>query len=453
MSTREDLKKTLREIWQSGGAGREALREELIELNLVKVLSRTPGTDYSVGVGTPFLVQHPDGGSIYFLFTGWKNADGSGREVFIGEIDENLNVTNIRKLIAAGYPNTNFTSHDSVHVMYEYETDTWMLFTTSRYTPTGGWVACFFRFNSDFTEIVAEQCPALLSGAVWETMDCGVSPFRSAPKLAFFTYVDTNLNVRFGVIPDVTVSVPTFWGAGEHGHYTNRPAYGRVYDFLGGPDVHHTTFGSPHLISIMETNMPAGQWTLRPAFGFLHPGTGTYSGLQIQLGIASDPLLHGVDNSLLPATGHPHLTWLPRNIYPTLFFSFFATHPSYEHEIWAVRLPPEALNPKSYRALFYTPWWNYTVSTADERSQRSCWVPGFGKKITFYFKADKGGDLTIQVDPFGTYGVDTDWDAFDTITVTANTLVKYQTTYEAAFYRLYYPVDGAVVNAVAVVEP
>jgi len=445
----------LRKIWQSGGAGRETVRE-LVELNLVKVLSRTPGTDYSVGVGTPFLVQHPDGGPIYLLFTGWKTADASGREVFIGEIDEDFNVTNIRKLIAAGYPNANFTSHDTVHAMYVYETDTWIVFTTSRYAPTGYFYACFFRFNSDFTEIVAEQCPAQLSGANWRTIDSGVSPLRSRGKRGFLTYVTPDFNINFAYSPDLSVDVPTFLGAGEEGTYTDRPAYADITDLLGFPDVHHTTFGPPQIIGIAETHVPDGNWQLRPLFGFIYPYTGTYSGRQMQLGMASDPLLTGVDSAmLLPVAGHPHLTWLPQRKYPTLFFAFFGSAPGTKAalDIWAVKLPLEALNPKSYRALFYTPWWHYTISTADERSQRSCWVPGIGRKITFYFKADKGGDLTIQVDPFGTYGAGTDWDTFDTITVTANKLVKYQTSYEAPFYRLYYPVDGAKVFTVAVVEP
>src|SRR5437867_12818773 len=85
-----------------------------------RVLGPTEGTEYAGGVGTPFIVNHPYTDQNYFLFTGWKTRNGSRREAFVGEINQEFTISNVRKILQFDFPgDLTAGGHLAVHATWD----------------------------------------------------------------------------------------------------------------------------------------------------------------------------------------------------------------------------------------------------------------------------------------------------------------------------------------------
>jgi len=443
----------LQAVWRSGGAGREALKEELREelddLYIRSILKPTSGTDYSGGVGTPFLVEIQDEGiGPYLLFTGWKTTDGSSREVFIGEINEDFEVSNIRKIIAAGVPNAQFISHDAVHALYNPTDERWEVYTSSKWTGDGGRdVACLFRFDKTFSTLLESHAPLYFQdGTLWRTIDSGVSPVTNlttyrAMWVAFVNRLPGESGGRGIYLTrtgDYRESPPVFYtpvrlipGNDDFsGHGT----------FIEKPDILQLIKWKEHLVILAE-NLKDGEWNIYPYFIPLHLGTGISVHWVGVAGRASEALISLRGHHVRISFGHPHLTWLP-NRKLNLFFAMFPNHPpSFRHEIWCMRLPEERLDPKNYRALIFYPWFNDSIEAGEATRP----FIAYGRK-TIHFTSDTSGNLTLSEDAFG----DNNWRTV--FTVSNVTEAVEQTTHSAPYGRLEFS-EAATVSAVVIVEP
>ncbi len=399
-----------------------------------QVLAPQVGTDYSVGVGTPFLVQHPTGGVTYFLFTGWATVGGTNREIFIGEIDENLNVRNVRKLLAVGSPIADLDSHGSISVVYDATNDNWLLFTGSHSVSTGNNYICFLRYNNDFTTLISYEAPAQLSGADWVATDGGAGAIRvrGLPHLwiAYTTPAPAPGIPRMAHTIDPTLNIPTFTSIAQP-IYPNLPnANYRLY--IGTLQLIHgydwLTLLAESFVDNMMRIYPI--FLPGPVFGY----TGAIGGRP------SEDLIIPFGSYLDLNMGHPHLTWLPNNRNLNLFFCIFkAWPPSNRHEIYATVLPPDSLNPKNYRDITFIPWYEETILAA--AVSYPFW--GYGKK-TIWFETDTNGNLTIEADFVGTGS----WKEVHVEVVVGGTPVIFSVDYHARFMRLTFSAGATVTSFV-----
>jgi hypothetical protein len=427
----------------------EKLKKELDDLYVRSVLKPTKGTDYALGVGTPYLVEIQDEGiGPYILFTGWNTSDGSRREVFIGEIDEDFKISNVRKLIAVGEPTADYTSHDAVHALYNPFGGWWWVFTPGYYPATGLHRICAWRYSKDFSERLSVHHPlADKNGVVFEAADSGFSGVRGLDRRASFCFVrafsPTDLRLWGTVTADINTIPPSF----EPGSrlypkgIKDAPGYG---DYVtSNPDALQIVPGREWFTVLAEdfshTTWPE-QYNIFPYFIF--PSYEALSTGRLGLALrAPEGILQPFGSHGALNIGHPHLSWLPNHKLNLFFAMFPSCWPSYKHEIWVVRLPQERLNPKSYRYLTCYPWFKDSIAVNEE----SLPFPGWGKK-TIIFHSDTSGDLTILVDYTGLG----DWDTFATISGVTST--QYQTTYSARAFKLRFSA-AATVTAQVIIEP
>jgi hypothetical protein len=347
------------------------IREKLEELEgyfLTSVLK--PQNPFDGGVGTPFLCEAPDGGPIYFLFTGWSL--GGNREVYIAEIDENLTLKNIRKIIPAGTPSGGI--HSAVHALWDPFNENWLLSTTS-WTGTG-WGIAFHRFDREFTNRLTSYWEG--SGVV--TDDSGFSMIRGsggAEKTLHGYFSRSGYGIRHATCPDLTVDPISLTVDSESVTQV-------VSGFLGSPDALQAVYISPSQMLILAEAYANGMdvWQVFPIF-LGDPYYGGYSAIEPLLPIIGDSYrtLH---------VGHPHLTWLPDRRYPNFFFAmFFDCYPSFKHEIWMCRLPRERLKWETYGELYFTPWFDRSITgNVTSKNVLAC---GRITKQQFYFYANQGG--------------------------------------------------------------
>lgn len=432
----------------------EKLREELDDLYLRPVLKPQPGTDYSGGVGTPCLAEIQDEGiGPYLLFTGWTNPKGDGREVFIGEIDEDFQVSNIRKILGATEI-SNFTRHNAISLLYDGSNEWWNLFTSSTYTPDGGNVACLFRYDKTFTNRIATYAPLYLSdGSLFRAIDSGVGVkwgYVGLRVFAVFVKRDAATGLAQGLYgsycTDFTATPPVF--------QTPRRIFPASTEIQPGTDYSDYPIPILDILQLVEwkdwnvvlaEEITDFEWKIVPYFIHKHRDYSTRGSATDRFigiaGRASEALASPYTSNFQLNYGHPFLTWLP-NRKLNLFFAMFPNNPpSYKHEIWVMRLPESRLDPKSYRALTYVPWYNDDIA-ANETSRA---FPAYGK-TTIYFKTDTSGDLTIEVDPLG----DGDWETFDTITGVSARIAPYHTEHAGNSIRLKFS-EAANVTAKVVV--
>ena len=74
------------------------------EYSTQRILGPVDSTEYSNGVGTPFIANHPYTDRNYFVFTGWTAYDGAQRQVFVAEISEDFTLSNIRLILPWNEP-------------------------------------------------------------------------------------------------------------------------------------------------------------------------------------------------------------------------------------------------------------------------------------------------------------------------------------------------------------
>jgi hypothetical protein len=407
----------------------EMLREEVgrgIYDEYWKVLGPTVGTDYSVGVGSPVLVQCPEGGPIYFLFTGWKDANATYREVFIGEIDENFNITNIRKLIASGEPSSDVLGHHTPSVVWDAYNEQWIIMIAE--IKSAGNSVSFFRYNKDFTQRLYSASNVLLSGSSWSPDTLSI--FRRMSKELFVTYyLSSSKELRFAYSSDFTAQLPTF-NAG-HRLVPNLEATGSMAVGVG-IDVHHSIMHKDMYITLAEMSRQ-GRWNIYPIYWYDFNVCGLIGKGAIIQPFQSDDIFN---------VGHPFLTWLPNRKLNLFFTRFPAYAPSMAHEIWCTQIKPNSLDIKKQSMLVAVPWQGDSISAGSN----STYFPFFGEKKTIIFSSNVSGDLTIEVDPVGMGN----WTTF--YTASNVTSVIYQTTYSAYLARLKFS-QAATVNAYIILEP
>jgi len=167
----------------TGGAGLEALWRKKLDDSLIEVVKPEDVEEYGgkgYGVYSPFLVEYP-GGETYILFCG----GGSGH-VFVADINEDFEVSNIRKIIDAGEP-SNSTYINTVSAFLDRFNDQWMIFTNHYDGSVGAFYAVLTRFNLDFTERVEPRW-INLDGVRWRLRD-SICPTTGDPGVEKCLYV------------------------------------------------------------------------------------------------------------------------------------------------------------------------------------------------------------------------------------------------------------------------
>ena len=74
------------------------------EYRTQRILGPDDKTGRFVGVGTPFIANHPYTDRNYFVFTGWTSYEGAQREVYAAEIHEDFSLTDIRLVLPWNEP-------------------------------------------------------------------------------------------------------------------------------------------------------------------------------------------------------------------------------------------------------------------------------------------------------------------------------------------------------------
>jgi len=408
-------------------------------------------------------VQHPDDGTIYILFTGWPYHNTPDfREVYIGEINEEFQVSNIRKLIKSEFPNENYPSHAAVTACYDPFNDNWLVFTGSgsygvglpeRPVPDAHFEVGFWRFNRDFTQLITYQCPAYItpeggSPQVWSTDDIAPNLIRAQEPgtAAYFITMGPLVvgaeykNLYWGWTENISDPIPTFIRQ-------NTPLLSKLSgDAYGGSlmgmDVHSLIMSRYGFLALIEAVTPEHYWRLFPIYINKTPETTELAGTRHALGGAGfDALLHPAASHDTFQFGHPHLTFLPDNKM-NLFFTFFRRHPGdWRHEIWHLKFTEDMFNPAYQRAIYWTPWYNQSI----EANEASLPWWSFGK-TTIYFTSNVSGNLSIEMSPAGSVN---EWWTLETLTNITSTV--YQTTYEAKAMRLRFS-EAATVTAIIVVN-
>jgi len=431
---------------------REILEEKISKIpdvgHVRRVLVGTPGTEYSVGVGTPYLAEIQDEGiGPYILFTGWDHRAGDYRKVFVGEIDEDFEISNIRKIIDAGDPSANYRTHMSVSAFYEPYLESWLVFTTALDETLNYFIVCLFEYDKEFQVRKSVYAPLKFTDdTIIRASDSSFSPLRNQRYTdVFFAYIRRESGGPEGIYS-------TWWGeAFDATLPPSLPSENRVLPFIdiryGGflIDYSHLTVWKDWYL-ILAGEFSNGSWNIRPCFVHGHsdytkaPLTGVTDSFMGIAGWASEAILPPLCSHHSQGYDHPHLSWLPDKNLNLFFITLPNNHPSYKHEIWSVRISPEHLDPKNYRALIYIPWYNDSIAAND--TSRA--FPGYGR-VTIYFKSDTAGDLTIEVDPLG----DGDWETLDTFSNV--TSVKKMTEYSGNSMRLKFS-QAATVTAKVIVE-
>jgi len=410
------MREIMEDLWKSGGIGRAALGEELLEERFLPVLR--PQDDkwkasplynsFKLGVGTPYLVQHPDGGLMYMLFTGWRTTDGSAREVFVAEIDEHfdIKVASIRKIIPLGTPSFvtgeqpagTTGGHNACRVVYDPFADQWIVSTTSTDTVANTMRILFFRFNRDFTKMISWT-----DSGVSGVLDSGAPMIRTySPAMAgrrLFVFWSQGHAIWIGRIEDLTTSLTI------DSNSICWVVWRGTWD--ESPDVLDACLVGHNLLIVYEDLQPT-YWFLRPAWipmfniEYLSPLTIETSPYPSQiLGVAADgPLIDPWVSGGLGSHGHPHVTQLPDLKAWNLFLTIFREcPPSFRHEIWAYRLDPERMRPEYYpvlgcsfygNPLYVAPSAPYKDITADRKFNS---IPTFGKKVMLHLRTDQSGTL------------------------------------------------------------
>ena len=366
-----------------------------------RVLGPVDGTEYSGGVGTPFIVNHPYTDQNYFIFTGWTSYDGSGRSVFVSEIAPDLTLSNIRMIVSAEFPgDLTKGGHLAAHAAWDEVHKQWLVLT-SEDTPAETWEdplrtrTGIYRFNGDFSNIQSyghllppNAGHAGPSGQQVPISDCGVPMLRPAGSTeACFFYATSPYVTPFGGMiaimhtQDYTADNITV----DYNDYVFWSGKGSDTAVLQPIQV------SPELIVVLiEDCWNHNLYEVRPVFlcgSPAHPACTDMYGVQAY-------------GSIIPtfttgqyAVGHPHLTIYPDGRFYNLFHTIFREcGPSFRHEIWCTRVPPSRVDPTAY-AGFSARIYEGPVT---KQGYFSKIIPGwFSRRLNVQIATEGGGTLQI----------------------------------------------------------
>jgi len=385
----ELMKGATAEVWQSGGAGREAIREELAVgwTRPILLPQDYPDLEFNNGVGSPFVVNHPESPSKYtLLFTGWTTDDGDDRRVFAADIDPiSLKISNIRGPLATrdDFPTGTGDGIVALHLVWDSLHKNWIATcsvesTAEIGTPPNRCHLCAMRFDEGITRIIASAEYYI------DIMDSGASIIirRQEDYRASLIAADSQSLRRIEVddytkLPEGTATVTKKQFIVQGGPDPSTP---NVYD------INHAFILNNTLVILAEVNQRSC-WMIQAGISPV-----LENGLleDIRVPMSSTPIFQQNLTAGHPHSGMPHYASLMGR--PMLFFAWFrglgGGSISFRHEIWAQRLRgdefrPEILAPRD------------ALGPVDA-NESGLWMPTYGRDVTILWDAGEAG--TIYVD-------------------------------------------------------
>jgi len=388
---------------------KEALRE-VIGDKIWRVLDRNMMGNYlpgCVGVGSPFIIHDPDTLQPQMLFTAWTDLDGEARSVWIADIDENLELRNVRQIATPDL--FGVTGLNTATAVWDDYNEEWIFACTAYGAPKTSY-GYFIFFDKDwnvkstqvidFTFDVQRTFPTPSGPPL--SIDLGDGGLGMVPlrnKYMVLTGGFRGLQRSMFFIEDLTQRPLPQPGLGNtDGTYWFRlvPSYRDT-----AIDVHQLFVYNGMLVMLSEVLHNTDTWHLAVHFGpdkdwsiirsdvmlgrFMMPVALSWSHNLVHI-------THLVNNVML----HPHYTTLLGR--PLLFFVTAPTWKLYgprrfAHEIWAVIIDPrEAFDPRKNKPL---------VVSGDKDiyySPHKFAIPTFGaESATIYvFGVATSGTLTIR---------------------------------------------------------
>ncbi|MEM4570445.1 MAG: hypothetical protein QXE66_03960 [Desulfurococcaceae archaeon] len=329
---------------------RKKLRSEvfrvLTRVEMQKVFSNC------VGVGSPFLVHDPDTYQVMMLFTAWSDLAGNARELWIGDIDKDLEVRNMKRLATGAL--FDVAGLNTATAFWDDYNEEWVFACTAYGAPKKSYGYFIFfdkNWNVKRTQVIDFESTFDTTTFTPNLGDAGIGTVPLDNKYLVMTAgFDADRSMWY--LSDYTarpLPKPTIGNVYESNRFLLAPTY-----FTGERDVHQLFVYNRQLIMLSETRHytqlwgfevcfgPEKDWGMigaTPMFGKFHMPSATI-------------FPHGLVNytHMVANVGHPHYTSLLGA--PFLFFATFPTWDAkgkrrYAHEIWAVRIKPEeAFDPR-----------------------------------------------------------------------------------------------------------
>jgi len=264
------------------------------------------------GAASPFIIEHPETLETKILYTGWEPGARRDRNLYVADINDALNVTNVTKVLDY----SQFGSVEGAYGFYDKINSEWIIGMT-----TGGSTGLYvLAFSSDFSSLNSSK------GYSLDTKDSGASAVPTYDGSLYLTAVpDSNRDITlFPIQSDFTTRPFESLGSGE----AILPSDDALH-----VSVHHSQFSDSGLTTLMETRHTDKHWTVNPMF--VGPGDG---GVTSHAGLYSEkPLFTAGVGGGGGQFGHPSFSsHLSRQM---VLFSWFrnciqSEPDTYRHEIW-----------------------------------------------------------------------------------------------------------------------
>lgn len=309
--------------------------------------------EIGVGVGTPFIVHDPDTFQTQMLFTGWEDVTGRARRIYVSNIDEDLRVTNVRRIADGGL--FGVTGLNTVSAVWDDYNEQWIVSGTA-YGVQWYPISCgyFMFFDKTWTlkdrqEIDFEQT---IGGTMWvPNFDDGGLGMVVDHNKRLIISAGFGLDRSLFSIPDVTerpLRSPTLGNQDGPNRFPIIPSY-----FGDLADVHHFFIYNGRPVILSELVQSTNNWFCHvyffPEKDWNMVGTADMVGKYMTVTPISTNLIPHNYTHAIGNMGHPHYATLLGR--PLLFFVTFPTwnmdgKRRYAHEIWATSINPiEAFNP------------------------------------------------------------------------------------------------------------
>jgi len=458
----EMLRQATAGVWQSGGAGREALREELrkeiywkTDLPLIKkypdnpILEPESGTWYDGSVGNPMVAVDPETGKYVMIFAGWDSQGVGPKQFGYAESDDGIVWEVISKTSPVLSPDMTILEQDLEGgcLLYDAVKDVWYLY----YTAIGA--------DDKYRTAVASSEDLInwtKHGIVIDVGGAGEFDELWAGEPAAFKFGPHGLIAVVYTARDAAGTL-TFGGAlldsWTHLATKETPSikFRGTSDFWDEKvELHHFSKNGDYWTLLYEgQNNNHRFWKIGIAF----------SKNNVVYGRAGQPLISeeaewyaGFEWQTWHGTVHPYLVkWRDRNL---LYYTEVRKAGAkwwVGNRISVAFVDPRALYPGTYE-LYWDIWVNETIPVAGSTSYPI--TTDWPCDTTIFFFSDQDGTLDIEVDPINISGA-SDYRGFDTgLSVSANTLFKYQTSYRYRRLRLTFtPTAEATVSAFAITSP
>ena len=373
------------------------------EYRTQRILGPDDKTGRFVGVGTPFIANHPYTDRNYFVFTGWTSYEGAQREVYAAEIHEDFSLTDIRLILPWNEPEgLTRGGHTTSHVAWDERHKCWLVICSEAETSSSRMFAGIYRFNDDFTRCL---------GLTWLRPPLEATPGPSGHAMPVCDGGAPFLRPIFG--PEGTegcfyygTHTPGTPEEERRGPTIEKLAIMHTWDYTADTieiDYNDYVFWGGHpaalqpiqttaetTVVLVEELWQQNPWSVKPVFLC---GLGHYPACSEMFGLQAF-------GSVIPSfgtgtyhVGHPHATIHPNGQYYNFFHTIFREcTPSFRHEIWCTQIPPSRLDPRSYDSFFT----RLMEGPVPEDGYRSKIIPGwFSRELSVLVETGSGGTLTI----------------------------------------------------------